>query len=845
MRRVGAALIATGVLAAAGTWVTLETAPHSGPITAPPAPRIAPEDRRPPPIPATEHWVHQDAEMSNKQRRKQWFKERHRAPEGVDWKAIERQNGLDQLAKRNRLANRRAGPDAFGGVWVERGSNNQSGRMHDARWNADKSALYAGSSLGGIWRGDLDGTAWEPLGDNLYGGAHRLAVLPPETAGGPDVLIAASNGGLIHRSVDDGKTWTVPTGIPAAWWVRRVTQTLDGTHTVYIVLEAQSGRFGLYRSTDNGASFQNLFDLGDYAGDVWVPRDGGSEVYLLYADDLRLSNDRGETWTTLGAIPGDVIGGELAGSEAGAPRFWVAMDGDLWRSDDGGMSWTFVRELEDYWGRMDASIVDPDIFAWGGVEVHYTTDGQHFEIVNGWGEYYGDPYRMLHADIMGMGVLPDGDGEVWYIGTDGGLYTSVDSLDTVENLSMEGLRVSQYYSTLTSAVDPTQVAAGSQDQGYQITNDITQTEDVYVFDQILSGDYGHLTSSNGSHDYVYSVYPGFILVQVGETSPSLEYLDFPPAGNFAWLPPIVAEPQKKKNFFFPGTQIWRFRLEDGGTWQPSLYSEHNFSSDGYEYVSALTFSPVDSQRAYAATNYGRLFYSEDKAKTWTQAADAGPQGQWLYGAALLASSTDIDTVWVGGSGYGSPAVYRSRDGGRTWKAFNDGLPDTLVYSLAEAPDGSGTLFAGTETAAYRRDKGADQAWVDITDAAAPVTTYWSAEALRHENTIRFGTYGRGIWDYQLDPDGLGCFPPVDRDGDGVLCDEDCDDEDPLVFPGATEVCGDDVDNNCDPTDDCDIAPRASPPEEKGCGCQTTAPTPAWWLTALLLCGPYRRRRARA
>ena len=83
---------------------------------------------------------------------------------------------------------------------------------------------------------------------------------------------------------------------------------------------------------------------------------------------------------------------------------------------------------------------------------------------------------------------------------------------------------------------------------------------------------------------------------------------------------------------------------------------------------------------------------------------------------------------------------------------------------AEAPDGSGTLFAGTETAAYRRDKGADQAWVDITDAAAPVTTYWSAEALRHENTIRFGTYGRGIWDYQLDPDGTGCFPPVDRDG---------------------------------------------------------------------------------
>jgi len=778
--------------------------------------------------------------MTNKQRRKRWFQERHRAPEGTDWKAIERENGLAQVAKRNQLANLRAGPDAFGGSWVERGSDNQSGRMHDARWNADKSALYAGSSLGGIWRGNLDGTAWEPLGDNLYGGAHRLAVLPPETPDGPDVLIAASNGGLIHRSADAGATWSVPAGIPASWWVRRVAQTSDGTHTVYIVLQARSGGFGLYRSIDNGASFENIFDLGDYQGDVWVPRDGGSDLYLLYADDLRVSHDRGESWTTLGAIPGDVVGGELAGSEAGAPRFWVAMDGELWRSDDAGISWDFVRTLEDYWARMEASIVDQDVFAWGGVEVHYTTDGSHFEVVNGWGDYYGDPYRKLHADIMGMSVLPDGDSEVWYIGTDGGLYTSVDSLDTVENLSMQGLRVSQYYSTLTSSEDPTQVAAGAQDQGYQLTNGVAQTGDVLDFDQIISGDYGHLTSSDGSHEYVYSVYPGFILVQVGETDPSLEYLDFPPAGNHAWLPPIVAEPKKKKNFFFPGAQIWRYRLENGETWQSGVYSEHNFSSDGYEYVSALTFSPVDSERAYAATNYGRLFYSDDKAKTWTEADDVGPQGQWLYGAALLASSTDVDTVWVGGSGYGSPAVYRSKDGGRSWRAFNDGLPDTLVYALAEAPDGSGTLFAGTETAAYRRDKGSDQAWVDITDAASPVTTYWSAEALQHENTIRFGTYGRGIWDYKLDPDGLGCFPPVDRDGDGVLCDEDCKDDDPLVFPGAAEVCGDAVDNNCDPDDDCDLPTQATP-LEPGCGCQGTAPTPLWWLVALFLCSPCRRR----
>ncbi len=40
--------------------------------------------------------------------------------------------------------------------------------------------------------------------------------------------------------------------------------------------------------------------------------------------------------------------------------------------------------------------------------------------------------------------------------------------------------------------------------------------------------------------------------------------------------------------------------------------------------------------------------------------------------------------------------------------------------------------------------------------------------------------------------------PVDLDGDGYSpCDGDCDENDPAVGPGATEICGDGIDNNCD------------------------------------------------
>ncbi|OGQ25402.1 MAG: hypothetical protein A2138_26450 [Deltaproteobacteria bacterium RBG_16_71_12] len=55
----------------------------------------------------------------------------------------------------------------------------------------------------------------------------------------------------------------------------------------------------------------------------------------------------------------------------------------------------------------------------------------------------------------------------------------------------------------------------------------------------------------------------------------------------------------------------------------------------------------------------------------------------------------------------------------------------------------------------------------------------------------------------------------DLDGDGRSgCDGDCDDDDPLVFPGQTEVC-DGTDNNCDGTIDTDAlggCPTAARPE---------------------------------
>jgi len=817
---------------------------------------------RPPPVPVPiEDQLRGDTEFSQKARRKAWFRDLHKTPDGVDWKAIERENGLQQLEKRNWLAEHPA-PPAVDGAWLERGSDNQAGRSHSAARTSD-GLLYVGSALGGVWRGTVDGEDWTPIGDDLYGGAHQLLVTESDAHSEPPIVLAAATWGRVHYTTDDGETWQVPTGLPSVWQCQRLLQSIDGT--IWFITNDDYTRT-LSRSDDGGQSFVTVRDLGDYDADVWVPRveSGDSAaadtLYVALGGQLERSTDRGDSWEVVSTIDADATALRLVGSEAGAPTLYAAAsDGRNWtllRSDDAGENWLTMTAMSDYWGALAASVVDPDLFVWGGVELHRTTDGgETFRVVNSWGDYYASPERFLHADIMGVSAFPDLDGsggETWMVHTDGGTYDSHDGLDTVHNLSLDGLRISQYYDVLTSSVDPTHIAAGAQDQGYQVTQGMEQDDDILQFAQVVSGDYGHLSSSDGSHAIVYTTYPGYLLVHIGEDDVRTGWGDFPSEGTRGWLPMVTADPDDAEVAYLVGDVLHRYtRAEGSDYWEPERFSDQRFGDDGYEALSVMVFAPTDSNRVYGATNAGRFFVSDDHGESWTESVDTGPDSHYFYGTAIAVSPSDPDIAYAGGNGYSTPAVYRTLDGGQTWEPWNDGLPDTLVYGLTISLDGEERVFAATETAAYARGP-EDAEWVDITGTDAPVTLYWSVETLVHENTVRFGTYGRGIWDFQMStPD---CYPAVDHDEDGADCNADCDDTDPTRAPGMEETCGDGIDQDCDGEDRaCDDIDNTDSPDDnnsaingdaggdKGCGCAAHGtPTPV--LGLVVLAGLALRRR---
>jgi hypothetical protein len=163
-------------------------------------------------------------------------------------------------------------------------------------------------------------------------------------------------------------------------------------------------------------------------------------------------------------------------------------------------------------------------------------------------------------------------------------------------------------------------------------------------------------------------------------------------------------------------------------------------------VSALAISPADYDYWYAATNTGLLWYSHDAGATWTQSGSLGPHAHYFYGTALVASPGNRDLAYVGGSGYAGHSVWKTTDGGITWTGMGDGLPSTLVYGLALGGETGEDLFAACEAGPYAFNAQAGS-WADAMGTEAPLTVYWCVEWVPEIGVARFGTYGRGIWDY--------------------------------------------------------------------------------------------------
>ncbi len=720
-----------------------------------------------PPIP-TEFVQKKNNRKIIKEGRKKWIDNMHRSHPDVDWKKINQKNrklNTDKVIElRKALLESKDFQDMLDnyevivdrdieGEWVERGSNNLAGRIRTADIDFNNNNIYCASSGGNIWKGTLGGDNWKSLNDYMQIlGITFLRILDIEET--QRLLIGSESNGFYY-SDNEGLTLNKADGLGNYSIKRFIMQS--GTNNIYALVN--SSPRSIYRSTDLGENFELFISLDESQGipwegishfDIFTTRYEENDIFLI--NDTSFYQLRNNALTLVSQLPGTSSGNVLltGGQSLNSIFLYAYIDGRIFKSINGGSTWIDKGDApSDWWwvNGFNSSNLERDKIFIGGMEAFGSLNGgDNWSLINPWWEYYDDIEGKLHADIPEIRFYLDEEyNEVALISTDGGLYISDNYLESVQNISLSGLGVSQYYSTYSQKFRPYSIFAGSQDQGLQ--KSITNNDGVQDFEQIISGDYGHLVSGNEGVG-IWANYPGFTIFYSDIiNSNSNVSLDFPGSG-YLWIAPLMEHPYTSEKAILGGGGIngGNHLIELSVQGNQLTYSEQQFNFSGT--ISAMEYSSINPSYRYVLTENGKFYYSLDNGESWTITSSfTGPGSHYFYGSTIWASTDKLETVYIGGSGYSNPAVYVSYNHGQTFSPMDNGLPNTLVFQLAGTPDDV-ILFAATEIGPYGYSFNQDE-WFLLTGLSAPDQTYWTVDYIPGINTARFGTYGRGIWDFVL------------------------------------------------------------------------------------------------
>jgi len=718
--------------------------------------------------------IEEENDSEYKKEKAEWYEQMHMAAPGVDWRQTD--NNSRAILRINRAELRRfktSDTESFAdglltGKWIEKGADNISGRMHNIDIDFQNNYIYGASDGGQIWRGDMNGENWISLTDNYQvKSVHFLRVI--KLNDNSNRIMQANYDSLFMYSDNMGIDWNISEGLDSRKNDRLTRAVSDLNNNIYLHFLSSNKNSYLYKSTDKGESFELLErHTGSSVSDIWISRYDDSPVFYLKRDELYSLNDQGklelisEVGINFSASEIDrcqMNGMVLDGVVNLAIMYRLDNSTCFFTSADGGQTWLAKGSISEgpfMQNSFGMSSLDPDVMGFGGVNSYRSFDGGGtWTMINSWGEYYGDVENFLHADIPEIEFFrkPDGS-ELVVVSTDGGSYISNDKLQSVKNISLTGLRTAQYYSTYTHRSKNQVIYAGSQDQGLQRSTQIT--DGVASFEQVISGDYAHIVSGDGGRSF-WAVYPGFaIYYPDGAGSNTNHTWNFSNNAHF-WLPPLMEHPYYPERVFIAGgtstsgNHLWVLEYKNSSISVNEL--PYDFSGGNDSRISAMAFSPIDNNYRYVLNSSGKLYYSTDRGVNWTQSRTRGPGSHYFFGNSIIPDTRDINTIYIGGSGYSGYSVWLSKDGGNTFKGIGKGIPKTLVFDMAINEKGT-LLFAATELGPFVYIVSENQ-WYDLSGAGAPEQSYWSVEYIPSMKTARFSTYGRGIWDFEVEHLGNG------------------------------------------------------------------------------------------
>jgi photosystem II stability/assembly factor-like uncharacterized protein len=568
----------------------------------------------------------------------------------------------------------------------------------DTVYVAAQGPLWAAGGERGLYKTTDGGKTWtQVLKISENTGVTDVAIDPRN----PDVLVAAAyqrrrhfytliDGGpesAIHRSTDGGKTWKkITAGLPDEQ-LGRIGLAISPANPdiLYANVEAANRKGGIYRSSDNGVTWERRTDYNAgamYYGDVFADP---VDVDRIYVPDVifQVSDDGGKTLRSLGQRHMHVDNHIIWVDPDDPSHLLVGNDGGLYRSFDRAATWTFFSNLPlaQYYD-VDADNAAPFYNVYGGLQDNNSLGG---------------PSRTRSEH----GIL----NQDWFVTQDGdGFVSRVDPEDP-----------NTIYASLQHGV----ITRFDKRSGERIG--VQPQEDKGGVPLRWNWDAPFIISPH-SHTRLY----------IGA---QLLYRSDDRGSSWKAVSPDLTR------------QIDRNTLPVmGRVWGPDAVAK-NTSTAIYGNISAIAESPKREGLLFVGTDDGLVQTSEDGGAHWRKLDRLPGVPGDAYIARIRASQHDAGTVYVAAENHQNgdfkPYLLESTDAGRSWKSIAGDLPERgSAYAIAEDPVDPNLLFAGTEFAAYwSKDRG--QHWLKI--SGLPTIAVRDIAIQKRENDLVLATFGRGIY----------------------------------------------------------------------------------------------------